>query len=391
MLTIKKNNTDNKWKLLMRVLSEELSENDPVFQTWLNEEEENVKLYQSLKTGVSDDDFILDKDRIYDQIADMLSFSTPKIPFYRKKWFSYVAAIFVVCISGLSLFLVMNKGEGQDIVAGMEEIDIFSPGTKKAYLYSSSGESIDLSESFEMKKEDGMVISNNAKGVVSIQAKKEEVKKVENQTIYVPKGGEYTLILADGSTVYLNSETTLSFPSLFEGDERVVELTGEAYFEVEVDEKPFIVQTTDLQIKVLGTSFNVNAYEDNAFTAATLVEGGIQVYGTGIPDTISLEPGNNMNFDKESQEILVKNVDTSVYTAWMRGEFIFRKHPLGDILNQLSRWYDFNVRYEDLSIRNLTFTGSAEKARTLDYLLGLIESVTDIKYKHENGTIILYK
>ncbi|MDR0395185.1 MAG: DUF4974 domain-containing protein [Tannerella sp.] len=390
MLTIKNNNTD-KWKLLMRVLSKDLSENDLMFQVWLKEDEANFKLYRSLKTGVSDDETLPDKDRMFDHIADALSFSSRGIPFFRKRSFYYVAVVLLVFVSGLTLFFITHKEDRAEQVAGIEEVDIFSPGTKKAYLFSSSGKSIDLSESFEVKKEDGIVISNKAEGVVCIQAKKEEAKKVENQTIYVPKGGEYTLILADSSIVYLNSETTLIFPSFFESDERRVELTGEAYFEIKKDKKPFIVQTTDVHIEVLGTSFNVNAYEDNVFTTATLVEGAVRVCASGMPDTISLMPGKKLNFDKETQEISIKTVDTSIYTAWIRGEFIFRKHPLGDILSQLSRWYDFSVRYEDPSIRNLTFTGSAEKARTLDYLLGLIESVTDIKYRNEDGTIVLYK
>ena len=271
------------------------------------------------------------------------------------------------------------------------EKNIFDPGSKKAYLLSMKGEKIDLSESFEVEKEDGSVISNKSEGVISFQKATSVKEKIEQQTIYVPKSGEYELILADGSKVFLNSESQLTFPSYFEGDVRRVELTGEAYFEVKKDGKPFIIQTPDLSIEVLGTSFNVNAYRTNSYVNATLVEGSIRIQLPERQESFLLQPDHNFRLDKSSDEISVQQVDTDIYTAWVKGEFVFRNQPLAEIFAQLERWYDFKIIYENPDIGKMRFTGSAEKAKSLNYLLNLVQSVTDIQYKSEGDKIILYK
>ena len=391
MLTIRKNSVD-RWELLSLVLSEEISENDPLFQSWLQEDKENMKLYHSLKYGILDDEVKPDKDKIFGNIVEILSLSHKPSSFYLKRWFLNCAAIFVVFFVGLISYFTFNKEMKSGLISDKEkEASLIQFGTKKAYLLSSSGESIDLSESFEMVKEDGTVISNDPQGTVSINEKGAEALSAENHTLYVPKGGEYTLVLIDGSKVYINSETKLIFPSRFSDKERKVELIGEAYFEIKENEKPFIVQTSQMQITVFGTSFNVNAYQNNSFTSATLVEGIVQIQTPAAAMSVRLNPGENISIDKVSNEISIKEVDTSIYTAWVRGEFIFRQYPLRDILTQLSRWYDFTVVYEDLSIQSMTFTGSAEKSKPLNYLLDMIQSVTDIKYRNEDDTIVLYK
>jgi len=391
MLTIRKNNFDE-WDLLVRVLSKEIPENDPVFEAWLLESEENRDTYSSLKEGIPVDGLLFDKDKMYTNITDTLSLNRNKIPLHRRAGLVYAAAICVFVLSGLIIYLLSEGSEPPvQIVAEQELKDRFEPGSKKAYLLPAQGDVIDLSEDFEVVKEDGTVISNDAQGIVSIEKKEDEkVKPVENHTIYVPRGGEYTLVLADGSKVYLNSETRLTFPSYFDNNQRKVTLTGEAYFEIEKENTPFIVQTNDMQIKVLGTSFNVNAYQDNLFANTTLVEGSVEVYANDAPEPLSLKPGENLNFDKSSHTISVNQVNTEEYTAWIKGEFAFRNQPLGEIFSQLRRWYDFEILYEDQAIQTMRFTGSAEKGRPLDYLLNLIQSVTDVKYKYKEDKIMLY-
>ena len=182
----------------------------------------------------------------------------------------------------------------------------------------------------------------------------------------------------------------LVFPSHFDGETRQVELTGEAYFEVKKDSRQFIVQTEKTQIKVLGTSFNVNAYQNEESENTTLVEGSVQIVTIGNEKTHILTPGSNFNINKSSDEISIREVDTSIYTAWINGEFIFRNQPLNTIFNQLSRWYDFDIEYENPSIQSMRFTGSAMKAYPLDYFLNQIKTVTNIKYRKEGGKVILY-
>ncbi|SFK72004.1 FecR family protein [Proteiniphilum acetatigenes] len=387
-MKIEKNIID-KWKLLLKVLSEEIPEDDRHFQRWLNEDIENRKLYRSLKEGRQNDE-LFDKDKIFNTISGKLCLNTErKKPLFQKKWFKYAvssAAVIALSIIALNYFTLQENTSPEKV-----EKNIFDPGSKKAYLLSMKGEMIDLSESFEVKKEDGTIISNNNQGIISFQKTTPVKKTIEQQTIYVPKSSEYELVLSDGSKVFLNSESQLTFPSYFEGDTRSVELTGEAYFEVKKDEKPFIIQTPDLMIEVLGTSFNINAYQTNPYVNATLVEGSIRIRLPENQETFLLKPAHNFRLDKSSDEISVLQVNTDIYTAWVRGEFVFRNQPLTEIFAQLERWYDFTIIYESPDIGKMRFTGSAEKARPLNYLLDHIQSVTDIQYRSEGDKIILYK
>lgn len=389
MLKIEKNIID-KWELLLKALSEEIPENDSRFQRWLNEDGENEKLYRSLKEG-GENDGLFDKDKVFNIISSKLSLHTErKNSLISKKWFEYAVssvAVIALGIIALTYFTFQENTTPEKIV----EKNIFDPGSKKAYLLSMEGEMTDLSESFEVKKEDGTVISNNSQGVISFQKTTPIKKAIERQTIYVPKAGEYELVLSDGSRVFLNSESQLTFPSYFEGDTRHVELSGEAYFEVKKDGKPFIVQTPNLAIEVLGTSFNVNAYQTNPYINATLVEGSIRIQLPEKQESFLLKPEHNFRLDKLSDEISVQQVNTDVYTAWVNGEFVFRNQPLTEIFAQLERWYNFTIIYESTDIGKMRFTGSAEKARPLNYLLSQIQAVTDIQYRPEGDKIILYK
>lgn len=387
MLKIEKNCID-KWELLLKVLSEDIPEDNMQFQHWLNEDTENRKLYRSLKEGNQNDD-MFNKDRVFNTISTKLCLDIEKkIPLHQRKWFKYtVSSIAVVALFIAGGYFTFHENRIPEKV----EKNIFDPGSKKAYLLSTHGEKIDLSESFEVKKEDGTVISNNSEGVISFRQTKPVKKAIEQQIIFVPKSGEYELVLSDGTKVFLNSESQLTFPSYFEGSTRYVELLGEAYFEVTKDTKPFIVQTPDLTIEVLGTSFNINAYQTNPYVNATLVEGSIRLHLPEKQETLLLQPQHNFRLDKLSDEISVQQVNTDIYTAWVNGEFIFRNQPLHEIFSQLERWYDFKIIYESPDIGKMRFTGSAEKARSLNYLLDQIQAVTDIQYRPEGDKIILYK
>lgn len=387
-MKIEKNIFD-KWELLLKVLSEEIAENDSHFQYWLSEDTENEELYRSLKEGTQNKE-LFDKDQVFNTISNKLSLHTErKRTLYQKKWFKYTVssvAVVALFIFALNYFTLQEKAIPERI-----EKSIFDPGSKKAYLLSMEGKKIDLSESFEVKKEDGTVISNKSEGIISFEKTASVKKKTEQQTIYVPKSGEYELLLADGSRVFLNSESQLTFPSYFEGDTRRVELTGEAYFEIKKDGKPFIIQTPDLDIEVLGTSFNINAYQANPYVNATLVEGSIRIRLSEEQEPLLLQPDYNFRLDKSSNEISVQLVNTDIYTAWVKGEFMFRNQSLADIFAQLERWYDFKIIYENPDIAKMRFTGSAEKVRPLNYLLNQIQAVTDIQYKSEGDKIILYQ
>lgn len=319
-----------------------------------------------MKEGNSDGRF--DKNEVFRNISNSLCLNAEKrTTKYSNRRIQYavssVAIIAFILTGGYFLF-------HQQRIPEKVEKNIFDPGSKKAHLLSAKGDKRDLSESFEMKQKDGSVISNDIQqGVITFQETVPAKKAVEQQTVYVPEAGEYELILSDGTKVFLNSESQLTFPTCFDGDSRLVELTGE----------------------VSGTSFNINAYKTNSYIDATLVEGSIRIRLPNKDETFSLHPNHNLRLDKLSDEISIRQVNTEIYTAWVRGEFIFRNQPLKEIFAQLERWYDFKIIYRHPEIAGMRFTGSAEKSRPLDYLLDLLQAVTDIHYKTEGGTIVLYK
>ena len=390
MPLIEKHNI-SQFELLLKVLSEEISEKDPSFQRWMEDDIENKKLYFNLKGKKRIKNLPFDKHQAFNNISDILGFSRQKKVFYHENWFRYAASVLLVILTSLAGFFVSMENDNNNSaeLAEIKKITI-DTSSKKAHIYSSQGEELDLSRAFVIKKSNGTIISNKNDIIRVQQNKFAKNKEKELLTIYVPKGDKYTLLLDDNSKVHLNSESMLTFPSHFDGDTRQVELTGEAYFEVKKDSRQFIVQTAKTQIRVLGTAFNVNAYQDEESENTTLVEGSVQIITTGNEETHILTPGSNFNINKSSDKISIREVDTGVYTAWINDEFIFRNQPLNKIFTQLARWYDFDIEYKNPAIQSMRFTGSTMKAHPLDYFLNQIQTVTNIKYKIEGEKVILY-
>lgn len=205
--------------------------------------------------------------------------------------------------------------------------------------------------------------------------------------IEVSRGGEYKIRLDDGTVVWLNSESTLIYPDKFTGAKRVVELSGEAYFEVaRNEEKPFIVSVSGAEIKVLGTSFNVTAYRDEGRIATTLVTGNVEV--KTAHKSVKLIPGNQAVVREGNPEITVTEVDPSLYASWTTGMFKFDKMPLTDICKCLTRWYDVDFVFEG-DCGNEKFTGGTWKYVSLQDFLSKIERVTNVAFQVKGGRVIV--
>lgn len=205
--------------------------------------------------------------------------------------------------------------------------------------------------------------------------------------IEVSGGGEYKVRLDDGTVVWLNSESTLIYPEKFTGEKRVVSISGEAYFEVARNEtKPFIVSVADVEIKVLGTSFNVAAYQDEETIATTLVAGSVEV---STPcKSVKLVPGNQAVVQKGQPGIAISEVDPALFSSWTTGIFKFDKMPLTDICKRLSRWYNVGFVFEG-DCGNEKFTGGTWKYVSLQDFLSKIERVTDVSFQVKPGTVVV--
>ena len=209
-------------------------------------------------------------------------------------------------------------------------------------------------------------------------------------TIQSPRGEKSKIVLADGTIVWLNSESQLTFSNDFDGDQRVVTLSGEGFFEVMKDPKrPFIVRSGKTDVKVFGTRFNICAYPDEQLTEATLVEGSIGVSISGIANPVAVEPGQRMVFDQQSGEVSVNQVNTDLYTSWKENKLKFDDALFGDVVKKLERWYDIRIILDkDLKYsERYTMTIKTESLREV---LKRSQITTPMSYKIEEEKVYIY-
>ncbi|MDQ2179654.1 FecR family protein [Marinifilum sp. D714] len=291
-----------------------------------------------------------------------------------------IAAVLILAIGSTLFFSNILENKVSNII---------SPGTQQAILITSDGERYQLDEEIIIKEGD-VFISNKTQEL--IYQKKSNITKSQltYNTIIIPRGGEYKLTLMDGTRIWLNSNSKLRFPSEFGSGIRRVELKGEAFFEVAKDSvHPFVVNANKAQVKVLGTSFNVNAYSDLNEIVTTLVEGRVEVSDTLFGNKVKLLPNEQFRFNKSTGEILKQVVNTDIYTAWKDGRFVFENESLEDIMTRLSRWYNVEVSFLNESVKKLRFSGDLTRYDNIDQILELIEVTQKVKFTIKDRTLLV--
>lgn len=205
--------------------------------------------------------------------------------------------------------------------------------------------------------------------------------ELASNTVIVPYGESAEVYLSDNTHVWLNSGTKLVYPAKFEGKTRNVELTGEAYFDVSHNpENPFHVQTPELTIEVLGTSFNVEAYNKTAEVNVTLVEGKVNLQNTLGSILTELSPGENARFDLAQKKIRIAKVNTDFFTTWKDGYLLFKDETLEEMALKFERWYNVKVIFDDEAIKQIKFTGTILKNKPIDQVFDILKYTADIEY-----------
>lgn len=248
---------------------------------------------------------------------------------------------------------------------------------------------LDREEHAAIKQTASIPLEMNQKEIDYTTVEQESLQEIPvYHKIIVPKYGEYTVKLADNTVVKLNSESTLKYPVAFNGDTREVWLSGEAYLEVTRDtSKQFIVHAAGTEIAVLGTTFNVNAYDSEKEVATTLVNGKVEVSNEVTTQVIS--PGQQAITSRDNPRIEVKEVDTRVVTAWVRDMFYFDEEPLASIMETLARWYEFRVVFENENAKQRRFTLEVSRYADIDKVLNFIEETRVVKCRKEGNTIYI--
>ncbi len=304
------------------------------------------------------------------------------IPMLRKI-LPYAVAMLVIGL--MTLFFVQyrskNNEKNQSEIVLHKNNDVL-PGGNRAKLTLADGTVIDLST-----EENGIVVGADE---IVYNGRSETIVNLNggstNQLILsTPVGGTYQLTLSDGTQVWLNAGTTLRYPSLFAKNERLVEIEGEAYFSVSKDKnRPFRVLSRGQKVEVLGTEFNVSAYDNDNSVMTTLVSGAIRLNANG--KELTLAPGDQSEY-WGSDNLKKQKVDIQPFIAWKKGEFYFENTPLTDMLKQLSRWYDVEVIYER-KVPNERFSGAMSRNVTLQTVLSLLK-ISEINYRLEKNKLII--
>lgn len=265
------------------------------------------------------------------------------------------------------------------------------PGSTKAILVLDDGAKLTIgNDPMHIKRTNAEIRNDSATGLSFHipEGKKEEV--VTYSRLIIPQGGEYKLTLPDGTQVWLNSESELRFPSRFSPDKRVVEFSGEAYFEVSHDpHRPFYVKTSGMEVKVYGTEFNLNAYPDQPSVATTLVKGHVAVIPAGENQEIDVLPSQQLTFSKTDGTIEIKEVDVQLYTSWRIGVYTFENASLQEIFSNIRRWYIFEVDYQEEELRDFRFTCDFQKDRPIIYGLDLIRKTCEVNFKIQGNHILV--
>ena len=250
---------------------------------------------------------------------------------------------------------------------------------------------LDQEQKLDIQLNERVRVASSGQGIVYEGNGKGEVKEEYNKLV-TPTGGEYFLTLSDGTRVFLNAASELKYPVEFVGGKRVVDLDGEAYFEVRKDSlRPFIVRVNGAEVTVLGTSFNVNTYGDDGLIYTTLVNGSVRILSEKNGQEEVLTPGMQGVMNIQTGQLTVREVDVESYVTWREGRFVFRTMTLDLIMRQLQRWYDFEVFYQNPELKEYEFRGVIKRDMDLDKVLSVIKATTNVDFEVKGKVITIIK
>lgn len=390
---MKGNELHKNWEYVVGNLADPKEDLKGELSVWL-EDVSNRKIFNEIvkyreALDVYEDNNI---ERDIDRKRLLSVIDTPRIKSYR--WLYYAASVAAIFILAYTTWYI--SGTLPDFNKKLEVAEMITPGSSKAELILSDGRIVDLEADSVMH-----MVQKGKDNIAKLSDKHLEYKKANKNDVNnsinvlrVPRGGEYKLVLADGTKVWLNSDSQLEYPVSFSGKTREVKLKGEAYFEVAHNaEKPFKTNVNGAIVKVLGTSFNVSAYEEDNKFVTTLVTGKVKidVDGNGKNKTAILEPGQQLIYDESIRSLDVRKVNTNEYTAWKEGRLYIKEMTLEAIMVKLERWYDFTTFYQNEEVKDYRFEGVVDKYMGIKEVLDILSETTKVGFRIKGKTVIAYK
>ena len=367
--------------LISQFIQETISEEDEEeLDRWMQQSELNMQIFEDLTDESMVRDFLTwyaerDTERKLEEVKRRLQFTKPGkvIPIWR-----YAAAACAVLLLGAGIYYFGLRGNESTVTStGTETADIL-PGKASATLTLADGKKIDLTNLRDT------IINNEVRIVNGTVVYTSTVSAPEMHEISIPRKGFYELVLPDGSKAWINSSSSVRYPSRFTGNERRVMVTGETYFEVAKDAAhPFIVSVNGVDITALGTAFNVNAYPNEDGLRITLTEGKINVNAAQRNE--QLLPGQQIIIRPGEWEI--RTIDISPVVAWTKNQFKLKNTSIEEVMRMAERWYDARIVYKGKVTDH--FTGTIDRNVPISQLLKLLEATGQVHFQIEGETIIV--
>lgn len=299
-------------------------------------------------------------------------------------WWAAASLLLLLAAGAVYFYLQPAKNAPTPVPQPIAKVTDVQPGTSKAMLTLADGSVITLDTLGRQELVQGNTAVRQRNGLLQYENRGQD-KADSYNTLTTPKGGQYRLLLPDGTAVWLNAGSSLRYPVAFSDRERRVTLTGEAYFEVMHNHKqPFRVQVGNQVVEDLGTRFNINAYADEPVASTTLLEGAVKINNT------LLKPGEQAQVTKEGIISVVKNINTADAVAWKEGFFVFRNDNLKTVMRELARWYDVEIIYQPNANNNQQFSGRIDRSLTLAQVLnGLALTKARFTIANDRKVVIL--
>lgn len=360
-----------------KITGNSTSDEDLVLNEWRN----SAPAYEALFQKYADNNYLSEGYELYKMIdptrpaVDMKERiareqrATKKIMWRRLSSVAAVLLLLLTCVWSIYYFRGRNEPVSTTAMA------VIQHGEAKALLTLEDGKTVELNAAQQKIVEDDRLVTKVENGNLTYQARKNIGGKLVYNNLYVPRGGEFKVILDDGTEVWLNSDSRLKYPVAFVGKERRVFLEGEAYFRVTSDkQKPFFVESANQEVKVLGTEFNIAAYKEDDAVYTTLAEGLVSLHASGKAGAeVNLTPGYQAVFSKQTQNIRVEQVDVDEMVSWRTGMFVFENQMLEQIMQKLARWYNFTYSIEGEAIKKVQFKGKVPRYGDFKDVLLIIE------------------
>ena len=346
-------------------------------ENWLGESEENHRYYEDLQRSFLRQRWVMREGLVY-QKGERRFRQVARKRMMLRRAVAFAACVSVFILTGIGYY--WRSEEMREVQ--MVENGVIHHGSSKARLFLSTGDMVELGkERKSLREEQSVAIDVVQEGMVAYRdsmATGEGGNIVYNRLV-VNRGGEYRIVLADGSEVWVNSESELVYPVRFVGEKRVVRLKGEAYFKVQADaDHPFVVEANGVEVAAVGTEFNVNSRKEKV-VASVLVKGRVEVEnGTR---QVMLTPNQLAVCDVETNGIVVKEVDVRKYIDWKNGDFVFSDDRLEDVMNKLALWYDCDVVYADAELKEIRLSGDMKRYGEVEEFLHFLILVSLVSGK----------